>query len=212
MQIITRKQAKDAGLRRYFTGVPCKRGHVVERYTSGSCVSCNKQWQRDNPDKVAVHNNQWREGNPNYDEQWYKDNLDKVTTHNRQWHVDHPDYNKQWYKNNKEQVKENSRQWQKDNPDKVAIRSKKWKKNNPDKVAANGERRNRRVRDAKPKWANDEAIKEIYIERDRLTKETQIKRHVHHIVQLQGKNVCGLHCEANLIIVTEEQHKLLHTL
>jgi hypothetical protein len=30
-EIISRKEAKAAGLTRYFTGKPCKRGHVVER-------------------------------------------------------------------------------------------------------------------------------------------------------------------------------------
>lgn len=41
MEIITRKAAKLAGLNRYYTGVPCKKGHVDYRYTvSGACKSC----------------------------------------------------------------------------------------------------------------------------------------------------------------------------
>lgn len=40
-ELISRKDAKAAGLKRYFTGVPCKRGHFDERRTSnGSCVEC----------------------------------------------------------------------------------------------------------------------------------------------------------------------------
>src|SRR5689334_5463261 len=40
-QIITRAEAKAASLPRYFTGKPCKHGHVAERYTSIKiCVSC----------------------------------------------------------------------------------------------------------------------------------------------------------------------------
>jgi|SRR5690349_10328282 len=41
MQIISRKEAKVQGLKHYFTGVACKRGHVNERYVStGNCVDC----------------------------------------------------------------------------------------------------------------------------------------------------------------------------
>lgn len=41
MQIVTRKEAKATGLNRYYTGLPCKNGHVDYRYTaSGACKSC----------------------------------------------------------------------------------------------------------------------------------------------------------------------------
>jgi len=40
----TRAAAKNAWLPRYFDGSPCKRGHVVPRYTSnGSCVQCQHE-------------------------------------------------------------------------------------------------------------------------------------------------------------------------
>jgi hypothetical protein len=45
--IISRKEAKARGLVRYFTGKPCRHGHVAERYlNSGSCVDCQKEWHR----------------------------------------------------------------------------------------------------------------------------------------------------------------------
>jgi hypothetical protein len=41
MEIIDRKEAKKAGLKKYFTGEPCKNGHITERYTSGgTCLGC----------------------------------------------------------------------------------------------------------------------------------------------------------------------------
>ena len=36
----TRAEAFATGADRYFTGIPCKHGHVAERYVSGSCVGC----------------------------------------------------------------------------------------------------------------------------------------------------------------------------
>ena len=41
----TRAEARALGLPRYFTGKPCKRGHVAERYVSVSqCVECKRQF------------------------------------------------------------------------------------------------------------------------------------------------------------------------
>jgi hypothetical protein len=41
MEIVTRKQARERNLNKYFTGVPCTNGHVAERYvTSGACQGC----------------------------------------------------------------------------------------------------------------------------------------------------------------------------
>lgn len=43
MEIVTRAEAKAQGLKRYFTGKPCRRHHTVERFTaSGSCRECLK--------------------------------------------------------------------------------------------------------------------------------------------------------------------------
>jgi hypothetical protein len=40
-QPISRELAIERGLDRYFTGKPCKRGHVAERYLSnGECIVC----------------------------------------------------------------------------------------------------------------------------------------------------------------------------
>lgn len=39
--IIRRMDALDLGLNRFFTGLPCSKGHVSERITgTGSCVVC----------------------------------------------------------------------------------------------------------------------------------------------------------------------------
>lgn len=41
--IILRKQAVAQGLKHYFTGAPCKNGHISKRTTSDyTCVACNK--------------------------------------------------------------------------------------------------------------------------------------------------------------------------
>lgn len=71
MNIITRAEAKAAGLKRYFTGFPCKYGHVAERATvNGLCHECSRLKQiknyhenrEDNLHKQKIR----RDSNPNH--------------------------------------------------------------------------------------------------------------------------------------------------
>jgi hypothetical protein len=40
-----RTEARLAGAKTYFTGKPCKNGHVSPRYTvSGDCIACRSEW------------------------------------------------------------------------------------------------------------------------------------------------------------------------
>ena len=55
MEIITKAEAKAQGLNGYFTGKPCKHGHVdVRRVSNGQCVTCASDWakshRKDNPE------------------------------------------------------------------------------------------------------------------------------------------------------------------
>lgn len=43
MEIITAAEARERGLKRYYTGKPCKRGHYSERHVSGPCYACAKE-------------------------------------------------------------------------------------------------------------------------------------------------------------------------
>ncbi len=43
-EIISRREAQANGLKRFFTGIPCKYGHVAERSVAGQyCVKCNSR-------------------------------------------------------------------------------------------------------------------------------------------------------------------------
>lgn len=52
LEIINRKTALDLGLKRYYTGEPCKHGHIAERkVTNGACTECarllTKRWREE---------------------------------------------------------------------------------------------------------------------------------------------------------------------
>lgn len=47
MEVITFSQARAKGLKRYYTGKPCSKGHICERDTSkGMCVDCERERSR----------------------------------------------------------------------------------------------------------------------------------------------------------------------
>lgn len=45
MEITSRSEARSRGLSQYFTGIPCRNGHVTYRYTqSGTCSGCIRSY------------------------------------------------------------------------------------------------------------------------------------------------------------------------
>lgn len=94
-----------------------------------------------------------------------------------------------------------------------------YKENCPEKYAAKrlkdllenagANRAERRALESRAKinWSNKKKIKAIYKECAKLNNEAgYIKYHVHHIVPLNSKYVCGLHHELNLAIITWEEN------
>lgn len=73
--------------------------------------------------------------------------------------------------------------------------------------AARSRARQALKQNAIPPWADLKAIIALYDEANRLTAETGIVHEVDHMVPLQSKRVCGLHCEANLHILTREANR-----
>ena len=63
-QIISRSDAKARGLKTYFTGKPCPRGHVAPRQTSnGICRECaydrTRQWANQNKGTIRKYNRRY---------------------------------------------------------------------------------------------------------------------------------------------------------
>lgn len=60
MKIISREEAEAIGQRWYFTGKPCKFGHVSKRHVKGYCYVCNNlkwhRWYRKDKDKWRKYN------------------------------------------------------------------------------------------------------------------------------------------------------------
>tara|TARA_R110002126_G_C10133213_1_gene469767 strand:+ start:24 stop:470 length:447 start_codon:yes stop_codon:yes gene_type:complete len=78
----------------------------------------------------------------------------------------------------------------------------KYKKANLGKCNAHTAKRRARLLLATVGWSCEEAIKIIYEEASLLGME------VDHVIPLQGKEVCGLHCEDNLQLLTPKENKI----
>jgi ribosomal protein L35 len=59
VEIVNREEARERGLRFFYTGKPCKRGHVAERYLSGGCAECQRE-RRSTPEAAATHRENMR--------------------------------------------------------------------------------------------------------------------------------------------------------
>jgi 5-methylcytosine-specific restriction endonuclease McrA len=103
--VVSRKVAREQGLTRYYTGKPCKWGHVAERFVStGGCVVCGREnarnWQAANHEKR-------RETSRN----WYTANAEKSNEASRKWREANPEkYHallKDWYERNPDKVRVN---------------------------------------------------------------------------------------------------------
>ena len=131
-------------------------------------------------------------------------------------------YNKEYYLKNKEKIKAQKRQYYLDNKEDKLKKDKKYREDNREDLLTyhkdyyhsnkskwNGYRGKRRAQEklAYPSWANDSSIQAIYAMSKFLSKTTFGKGyHVDHIVPLQSKEVCGLHCEDNLQIIRAEHN------
>ena len=174
----TRAEAKATGATHYFTGVPCSRGHIAPRKTKGVCIECMKEdWALDN---------EKRKGQP-------KSEAAKAA-------------GKRYYKKNREAVI--ARAAARPSIEKARAR-RKHKAANPELYKALTSVRKRRHRAATPKWVGaDEkkAIRQLYLEAQRLTKLTGERYVVDHVYPLISDEVCGLHTLKNLRIMTQAEN------
>lgn len=98
----TRQLASKAGANRYFTGNPCCRGHLSERFTSSAaCVACDIDRQK-----------RWRQANP-------KQGVARATRHRLKYPERHLSAVKRWQARNPEKTLEINIAWKRSNPDQV---------------------------------------------------------------------------------------------
>lgn len=213
---LSRAAAIKAGAKTYFTGKPCKRGHVSERYAAnGTCIECFNARQRaayhanPEPARAAKKRRYWAdpEAARQATRTWTAENKDAVAAYKKAKHAANPEI-----------ATERARQWQKANPERLRTRLRaKWQampaeekaKNfdklrqhrldNPERYRALSAAHQARRRAATPSWVDLDAIKAVYL-------ACPPGLHVDHIVPLNGRTVCGLHVPWNLQYLTKSEN------
>ena len=121
MEIISRADATSAGLTHYFTGVPCKHGHVAARYTKNTrCVPCVND---------AVYRS--RALNPEVSKQGLKDAQ-------RRYHAAHRDdrnqVSREYRENNGEAFKRTKQNWNRNNRQRISESKRDYHRRNRDYI------------------------------------------------------------------------------
>ncbi len=178
----TRAEAKATGAKYYFTGEPCKHGHIAPRKTKGACVECLKvEWAQ----AAETRAEYFREYNKSEAGQKAK---------------------REYYERNKEAVIASAQA----RPDEAKnAYKKKYKEANPDLYRELVSLRRRRFRDATPKWLSEEQRMEIRLKYRlaiEMSRATGVRYAVDHEVPIQGEDVCGLHVPWNLRVITQEEN------
>lgn len=173
MEIITRQQAKEIGAKYYFTGKPCKRGHLSNRDTlKAMCVDCYKEYKKQNPE---IYKNSYKN--------WYEKNRPIAL-----------EAMKNYAKENKDKIKSYYNNWKKENLELVRENARKYARNNPDKVRANTAKRRARIFNSEGQYSKED-INRIKTEQNHLCNicsiDVSVKYHVDHIYPISkgGKNV-----------------------
>ena len=178
----TRKEAQAIGAIHYFTGEPCKHGHVAPRKTKGACTECLKvEWALGNEkraDYFAAYNRSeaGKEAKANY----YERNRGVVI----------------------------ARAQARPAVEKRANRNA-WKANNPVQVLADNKVRRRKHREATPPWITKRQkteMRSLYQIAITMTQTTGEQYVVDHIVPLRSDVVCGLHVPWNLRVITQDEN------
>jgi hypothetical protein len=164
----------------YYTGKPCKHGHVARRYkSSGACLECHK-----------IHGNKRRKVRYAEDQEYRSLIVARVVKYQRGRFLSDPGY-REW---RREYDKEWKLEKRKD-PEYLAKAkrwAKLWRDNNPERRHI----RIARVRKATPYWVDIDEMIRVYANRPE-------GHHVDHIIPIIGKYdgvhvVCGLNVPWNL--------------
>ena len=178
----TRAEAKATGAKYYFTGEPCKHGHVAPRKTKGACVECLKA--------------EWEQGNKTRAEYFRSYNKSEAGQKAK----------KEYYERNRQEVI--ARAQARDTATVTRYKTE-YKQRNPDLYKELVSLRRRRFRLATPKWLTAEQRLEIRLKYRlaiELSRSTGVRHAVDHIIPLQGDSVCGLHVPWNLTVLTQDEN------
>lgn len=213
LQVITREDARVRGMARFYTGVPCKHGHDVERNLNNSCCECERlrslRYSRENKDKRKAYAKDNHERVTAKRQQWARDNANTINRQKRsRYRADpepHRERRRRYYADNREIERERWRIWRELSREYL---KQYWVENRED-YAKRSRLRRAQMKLATPVWLTEAQRTEMKYRQEEakaISVDTGVLHHVDHIVPLQSNIVCGLHVPWNLRIITAQEN------
>jgi len=186
----------------YFTGIPCRNGHIAPRYTIGNrCVECKAEKDRRHYDKRA-------DAIKARTAAYYQKNYEAELQARRDYHArmkDDPEYQakrRAYMQEHRERLLVIQRA-RSATPEEKARRAAK-RKEDAHKYRGYEQKRRARLKNAIPKWYGelDEFVfreaAELCVLRERAT---DIPWDVDHIIPMLARRASGLHCAMNVQVI-----------
>lgn len=202
----SRQAAIAGGHKRYFTGLPCKSGHVAQRYASGVCTACglenSEKYRRKYPQRIkaSFKSCMSKEASIERRRAWVQSNRDSIKEKARAWGAA-----------NRDRKNEVAQRWRDANRDVVRAAAKRARQKDPARECAKVVRRQAAKISATPRWLSEQhhaEMRSIYQQASATSAFFGVKFHVDHAVPLRGVDVCGLHVPWNLqVIPALENHR-----
>lgn len=90
--IVTRAEAKASGLKRFFDGTPCVRGHICQRYAlQGQCVECNnaafRAYRAENLERERARRADYYGKTREREREFYRTNASKIRPQQRAYYA-----------------------------------------------------------------------------------------------------------------------------
>lgn len=149
-----------------------------------------------------------------FQQRYYQENRERLRAEQRRWREENAEKKiedaRRWYEANRERLIVAARENYENNKEVAQARNRAWARRNRARMNAIASRRAGQVKLATPSWANFDAMNSIYELAATVSELTGIPHQVDHIVPIIHPLVCGLHCEANLQVLTEVENKRKH--
>jgi predicted ribonuclease toxin of YeeF-YezG toxin-antitoxin module len=178
----TRAEAKETGATHYFTGKPCKHGHLAPRVLKGTCVECRKvEWVKENERRKQLPKSEAAKA---AGRRYYEKNKPLVIARA----VTRPVEAKRAYRKKYDEANKKRRNLRN------LLRKKRHRIATPQWLTPE----------------HKERIRQVYLQAQHMSELTGEKYVVDHIVPLKNKHVCGLHVPWNLRIMTHAKNCKKH--
>lgn len=154
--IVTREAAKAVGLTRFFTGKPCKHGHLSERTTAnGGCIACNgaacaalyyaegpekralrkvrsKAWKDAHREQIRAEARAYSKAHREQRNAWKAANRDRINAAARAAYD--PERCRAYYQSRRDELLNRAKEYYLANTTAVKQRVKLWREQNPKRV------------------------------------------------------------------------------